>query len=525
MSLLKVLAVAIGPNPVSIGATTKKSHYDLLYDAIVALEGRDEGKLAADLTAAKAITAGRAVSLNREGEATPDVGFVLKTVATSGSLNLRVLVSRQTGTTFAALDHRSSGGQTLDVRLGTVATDGSITFGSATQIDTGIGTRNFDAGALDSTRQVVVWVDNPILEAAIITEASGTYTVGTPVTIEADVTTQDENRFLVVLSSTNFVVVYHDTVGGDVRARAGTVSGSTITLGTEVILDGTAGSRDFSGSLIGSGKALFAWNTGATGITKCHALTVSGNVITTGTTTTIADTTETSAPVNATFNVAMGDDIAVVAMVMREEGGDTTSAVHIFVVTIDGTVPLAGAPYEFGGEDRDVLMLTSFTAAKYNSRTLLMISEQGEVGQLQMIVMRLTGDNAIRIQETGFILRDSGAGAFIGRPTIGDLQGSGANFANRFVIGHAESGSSSRYRVVEYYDDLLGVAEAAISAAATGAVAIAGVADTGLSGLTAGDFLWSDNTGVLSTQSKDGKPVGVALSATELMLLRGEPHP
>ena len=68
------------------------------------------------------------------------------------------------------------------------------------------------------------------------------------------------------LSDTKFVYAYQDTTNTDTSSRCGTVSGTTITLGTEVELN--TQSCFTSVAMIGTDKVLYFYATGANGYAR-----------------------------------------------------------------------------------------------------------------------------------------------------------------------------------------------------------------------------------------------------------------
>ena len=524
MALIRrLLSFLIDPNPTSIGETTKKSHYDLLYDAIEALEATGPTAVSATFTAGEAITQGRGVSLTREGEAVQRSSIIEYTPAGSGTGNVANRVFAQSGTEFASIYIGFSAN--LNVRLGTVAANGNITFAAEVTIDTvDAGEVNWSADRLDDTHMVVLYEDGAELKAVILTVSAGSYTVGSSVVVNSNADTSERDGGVVALSATNFVTGYRDVGASDVVTfRAGTVSGSTITLGTAVALSDTG--ELVHGALVNSGKVCWIWRDQTTQEMQAHVNTVSGNTVTLGTTITWLRNTGGNPEHIPYFIVGLGDDTAVCAVYSPENNTRTRADILFWVIRINGTVPEVGSPSWYGAEDRDYIVSLStglMNAAVYNSRTILVISRNRQILGKQLFVLRLRSDNDLEFQQGAWTYDDL---PFTGHPdmNIASLNGTGADFANRFVVSQA--GNPIRNFALDFYDDFLGIAQATVSAAADLTVAMKGVA-INVSGLTPGEFYFAKAAnGELSTNPLDGKPAGRAITATSLLLTRGKPHP
>ena len=524
--MIRALLAAIAPNPTVIGRTTKKSDYDLLYDAIEALEDVGPTAVSADFTAAEAITAGRAVSLNREAEAVQRTSFVEYPTGGVGVAQVANRVFAQSGTTFASVYIGFS--PSLNVRLGTVATDGTLSYAAEVLIDTvDAGEVNWDADRLDDTHMAFLYEDGAVLKSVILTVSGGSYTVGTSVTVNANADTSERHGGIVALSATNFITGYVDVGAANVVTfRAATVSGSTITLGTAQALADTG--IFVHGALVdaSSGKVCWIWRDPTTHEMQASVNTTSGNTITLGTTITWLNNTGGNPERLPFWIVALGDDTAVCCVYSPQNNTETRADILFWVIRINGTVPEVGSPCWYGAEDRDYVFALStgnMYAVAYNSRTIIVISRNREVAGKQLFVLRLRSDNDLEFQQGAWTYDDL---PNTGHPDMNltDLKGTGADFANRFVVSQA--GNPIRNWAFDYHDDMLGIAQDTVSGGGTVTVNMKGVVTENLSGLTPGEFYFGKAAnGELSTSPLNGKPVGRALTASSLLLTRGKPHP
>jgi len=114
--------------------------------------------------------------------------------------------------------------------------DGStITLGSPSTFD-GSTVRYVDVALLDSTHAIIVYQTSTTAKAVIATISGTSVSYGTAATIASNMNTSTSGRsiFVSVLDSTHFITVY-STLSSSVYTqslKAGSVSGTTITLGT-----------------------------------------------------------------------------------------------------------------------------------------------------------------------------------------------------------------------------------------------------------------------------------------------------
>jgi hypothetical protein len=136
--------------------------------------------------------------------------------------------------------------------------------------------------AFNSTTGIVCYrttTPNWVLRA--VTVSGATVTVGSATNLTSSNGTEAASGHMAMLdSTTGFVGYVTDTPS--TFARAFTVSGTTITLGTAATLIGTW-NEFFNATQISSGKVLVGYNDGTTGFLQARVITNSGTTLTLGT--------------------------------------------------------------------------------------------------------------------------------------------------------------------------------------------------------------------------------------------------
>jgi hypothetical protein len=124
----------------------------------------------------------------------------------------------------------------IKVIVGEIASDGSISYGSEVQVGTNTLTdTSVTICSLDSTHFAVAWVYSSSLFAAVCSVSGTTITVGTIVTVSSSLNAaRGANTVgICAVNSTKILVTYVKSTYY-LSARAGSIDGTTITLGTEV---------------------------------------------------------------------------------------------------------------------------------------------------------------------------------------------------------------------------------------------------------------------------------------------------
>ena len=226
------------------------------------------------------------------------------------ALNGRNNVDRLTDTKFVIAFEDSSDSSNAKAIVGTVSGT-SISFGTAATFSTANSSKYSTVGALSDTKIAIAWSDTPSPDPEDGKVVIGTVS-GTSISYGSTVV-YDSNRVvrhsLAALSDSKFVIAYDDDRIGNNYGTAivGTVSGTSITLGTATVYreDGGAGTYYPSVTKLTSDNFVVAYLDANT----------KGNVIegaTSGTSVTFGSTIIVSATVNTTVWASLVNDEKVV---------------------------------------------------------------------------------------------------------------------------------------------------------------------------------------------------------------------
>jgi len=160
-------------------------------------------------------------------------------------------------------------------------------------------------------------------------------------------------RYMEKLDSSRFLILYDDGAG-TLKARVGTISGTSITFSGEVTVDSGAGtSYDVSVASLGSGRIALAFAHDGDDIPKFKLLTVSGTSLTAGAATVLG-----SAPAgNVAVRQVDGDRL----LFMWEGAGTITARMG----SVSGTALTIGPTTSFSGGVFDVAVVDSTKAVVF----------------------------------------------------------------------------------------------------------------------------------------------------------------
>jgi hypothetical protein len=222
---------------------------------------------------------------------------------------------------------------------------GTVPDGNAVYFSTGRGRySNVQWDPSDSTKFVVAWTDGsttPTYQgyAAVGSVSGNTITYGTPVQFDslmvADMDTNsigfDPNQ------PGRFVIFYSGGGGQGSRAIAGTRSGTNLSFGTSVqVFTSTAVQPSIEFDPNTSGQFLMNWGDGANNL---RVGTLSGTTITLGTLVSI------SASYNQP-NLVADPNTAGKYLIVYQDGADSDHG-YVAVVTVTGTTPSMATPVKF----------------------------------------------------------------------------------------------------------------------------------------------------------------------------------
>jgi hypothetical protein len=222
---------------------------------------------------------------------------------------------------------------------------GTVPDGNAVYFSTGRGRySNVQWDPSDSTKFVVAWTDGsttPTYQgyAAVGSVSGNTITYGTPVQFDSlSVSDMDTNSIAFDPNqSGRFVIFYSGGGGQGSRAIAGTRSGTNLSFGTSVqVFNNPAVQPSIEFDPNTSGQFLMNWGDGANNL---RVGTLSGTTITLGTLVSI------SASYNQP-NLVADPNNAGKYLIVYQDGADSDHG-YVAVVTVTGTTPSMATPVKF----------------------------------------------------------------------------------------------------------------------------------------------------------------------------------
>lgn len=386
-----------------------------------------------------------------------------------------------------------------------------------------------------------------------VTYADGEFTLGAVQTLAVTGTPQNL-RIQCLAASATFVATWDDSAG-DCDAVAGTVSGTTISLGSKT--DISSGGSQEIGDLVSGGSTWVVMVTDGAANDDFFAMTVSGTVITVGAGLASAAADGTSA--NRCAGAYSTEDARWLFVWQAASSDHTYELLSVSGTTltsqatshVSGTVSGVGLHY-VPGEDRFIfgqnqsddfqmvdITTTTITPRAVQSSILSMIGNGGNVICPHAdLVFLVDSANDIALIDppsgtTATITADEMQ--YVDLPgqslTVQNHQMTAADDSPEVIWTDVVSGTlylkavevvpasilSDRIRL-NNSERVIGIAQGTVSAAATATIGTHGV-DDNQSGLTAGDRISIRNTdGSLKTFASGEVEIGRAVSATELRL-------
>ena len=447
--------------------------------------------------------------------------------------------------------------------------DGTVTQVAEDSASQGIGSETqislsaiWLSSTFDSSNNKVVYAyrDNSNSDygtAVVGTVASdNSITFGTPVVYNS--AQSDENAVTFDSSNNKVVIAYQDDGNSSYgTAIVGTVSGTSISFGSETVFN--AGKTDLISATFDSNlnKVVIAYEDDANSARGTAVVgTVSGTSISFGSE--VVFSTDITSVIAATFDSSNNK----VVIVFR--GGDHPAAA--IVGTVSGTSISFGSAVDYDTENMNDFSSAVFDS--YNNKVIVFYhSTENNYGKA---VVGTVSDTSISfgspvvvhnaVTSDGTVIFDSNANKLVfsyvdegnsdyGTLVVGTVSGTSISFGsevvfhtgstnlttatfdsnlNKVVVGYRDAGDSYKGKTVVFqvaYENtnltstnFLGIADAAISNAATGKVTLkGGIASSGLSSLTPGSTYYVQDDGTLSTTSSS-VTAGKALSGTSINL-------
>ena len=373
------------------------------------------------------------------------------------------------------------------------------------------GSSNYNSATFDSSsgKVVIAYVDNGNSNygTAVVGTVSGTsISFGTEVVFNSSTSSAISITFD---STNNKVVIFYNngnypTFG---TAIVGTVSGTAISFGTTATFstnpDKTAATFDTS-----SNKVVVAYrDVGTSYYLVAKIGTVSGTSISFGSAV-VFSTSQFSDSLSTVF-----DSTNNKIVIAYSDAGNSNYGTAI-VGTVSGTSISFGTPVVF--DSSGATSYTAVTHDTYSGKTVVFYRDGGNSGYGTAIVGTVSGTGA-----TGTISFTS--------PTV--FESASTNYIaatfdtanNTTAIAYKDSGNSSYGTAITFatkssnFSSFIGISDAAISDTATGSVTIKGGVSTNVTGLTPNTDYYVQADGSIST-TVSSVPAGKALSSTSILL-------
>jgi len=412
-------------------------------------------------------------------------------------------------------------------------------------------TLNFSPTSYDTAQNKFLMIGNRSGEnVAIVGGVSGgTFSFGTATTINNSDTPVNRQRVVYDSASGKHLIIYEQQSGQRIRARVATISGTSVSFGTDVVTEaGTGGDKYISASSAGDNKVIMIarQEAGYAGnyYVWARIFTISGTSVSFGSLVDVSGATASGNVYSHRYGVCY-DSNADRVVVFYVVNGDTT--LYAKVGTVSGSSVSFGSAVDTGydcqsGDLRPVFDLST-------NKVVLVFSDSGNSSLTKAIVGTVSGTSI------SFASDPTEFGANLGNPAA--VYNSTNNtivigYSNSLEVIKVSGTKVYRDRVFDtstvgspqtVYDDnnqsivatdtqgecisiktvspkFAGFAKEDIANGATGKVTVTGGINTSQSGLISGfDYgLPSDSSTLVSGSNNK---VGVALSATSILVTEG----
>ena len=519
---LAVTGVATAASSVIAGIVTTNADGIVAAGVITATSFSGDGSSltgiqagSSNFVASGAIPIGRPVVINTDGTvgvvtasgpATDSVG--VKTTFTANASNTRATFDSTNGKVVIAYEDggNSSYGTAI---VGTVTGTG-VTFGSAAVFESATSYPN--SIAFDSTngKVVVVYRDvgNSSAGTAVVGTVSGTsISFGTPVVFNAGYT----NDMSIAFDSGNgkMVIAYRDQGGNSSYGTAivGTVSGTSISFGSEVVFESAATSQCAAVYDSSNGKVVIGYRDDGNSYYGTAVVgTVSGTSISFGSATVFEEGNVN--PLRGVYDSANGKVVFA-----YQDGGNSSYGTAV-VGTVSGTSISFGTPVVFESAQVEHVAAT-FDATSGAEKVVIAYYDGGNSDYGTAIVGTVSGTsisfgdplvfNSAATSETG-ITYDSANDKVVISYKDG-TPGKASVFTTNAQVTTLTS------------ENYIGISAEAISDGETGKIDIISGINTSQSGLTTARTLYVQTTGGISTVADTPSVIaGTSISATKIIV-------
>ena len=303
--------------------------------------------------------------------------------------------------------YENNGDFSLKVRAYTVDPSdmqNALTFGTAVTVSAAMvaqgQTTGFDICKLDDNKFIVTYTASGTFDVrTVIGTVSGTtITLGTP-QIAATVLTGSIGFSLAQISTDKGIITYYTNGGGgSTNIKAFTVSGTTATFGSAVLVDSTLNSSNIKSAQIATDKFALLGNG------KCQIGTISGTTITLGTASTVF--TATSVPQRNQSDILKTDTDSFVVLSRKASGGFNTLLNY---VTVSGTTITAGTELDYP--------VNIYNFYYVNSTSFYVFGTTSDVGQTGFVLFDITAGNVVLNKTVA--VKIGSAGAYGNVPNLG----------------------------------------------------------------------------------------------------------
>lgn len=427
-------------------------------------------------------------------------------------------------------------------------------FGSATTFSSGSVNYNHSDYSASTNKVVVAYQDQADSNngKAVVGAISGTtITFGSPVVFNSGATYDMAVSYSG--SEEKFVICYRNGLAGTIDGIVGTISGSTITLGSASSYITTTSGNNFVS--YDSGVAVFTCaDSTASYVSKVVVASVSGTSLSFG--------SLVSLGTNGAYNVVSYDSASGKAVIVHMDGGNSNYGTAV-VGTVSGTSISLGSPVVYfsgsnflpsvtydGSSNTVVISYTDYSSAYVIAGSVSGSSITfGSSATVKNSCNGLSSEYDPSANKVAVYNKYYNGSSYNNSITVCDISGTSITVGSESVFNatvdsrrHSVSYDGSTGKCVAAYfnfnasnvgtavaiqlgqtnltsDNFIGISSKDYADGATATIQVAGATDDAQSGLTAGTKYYVQTDGTLSSTAGDPSVVaGVALSSTELLL-------
>ena len=468
-----------------------------------------------EFTASGTISSGQTVALNSNGtvsvvESVSESLSSQSSYTTTASAEQNTAIYDSTNNRLVVVYKDGSDGDSGKAVVGTVS-GSSISFGTPVQFETG-NTSGIDVD-FDSanSKVVIVYTDNSDSQkgkAVVGTVDPSDNSISYGSIAEFNTNNTTDNAISYNANHSKHLIVYDDSITNRIQARVGTVSGTSISFGTEVTVSSGEGQKpDVAYDSSTYAHLVVYEDDDNSDYGTSRVATISGTDVSFGTAVVFAS----AATEDQRVAYDSGNNKFVASF---KDQGDSNNGKAI-VGTISGTDVSFGTEVAFdtAGEASDNFIAYDATAGKV---VVLYGMWDGAAASSRYAVGTVSG-TSISFASPVTITDNIG-----GRPIQFNLTYDSTAGKIIFVYRSTDSNNRGGAKILTVAgtnaSSFLGIADAAISDAASGNITMkGGIAANGLSSLTPGATYYVQDNGTLSTTSSS-VTAGKAMSATSINL-------